>query len=255
MISSKYLSDILEEIAPLQLSKAFIEKGAYDNSGLLVKTHEGATSILLALDLTEEVVKKAVKIGADTIITHHPAIYTPLKELGEETKALLLAIKKNLNIYSLHLNLDIADKGIDQSLAEGLGGKKFKILEYVTETNGYGREFEVEKVRLENFVKKAKIEFNSKKIIYYGKKTKEIKLVASFCGAGGSSATNYQGDADLIVSSDLPHHVILKMVEEGKAVMVIPHYVAEFYGFKKFYEQLSKIKEVKITLFDDKRYR
>ncbi|MBE5756171.1 MAG: Nif3-like dinuclear metal center hexameric protein [Clostridiales bacterium] len=254
MITTKYLDCVIEKIAPLSLSKAFIEKGGYDNSGLLIKTHEDINGILFTLDLNEESIKKAVKEGCDTIITHHPAIYTPLKSLTEENKAVLLAVKKNLNVYSLHLNLDIADDGIDQSLAKGLGAKSTKILEYVTETNGYGREFEIEKTTLEKYVKMVKEEFGSNKIIFYGKKTKEIKKVASFCGAGGSNVLDYLGDADLVVSSDLPHHAILKMVEEKRAVMIIPHYVAEFYGFKKFYEKIKELK-IKTTLFEDKRYK
>lgn len=259
MINLSYLSEVIEGIAPLSLSKSFCDKGGYDNSGLLIKTHDKVNSVIFSLDLNEAVIKRAKRLGCDTVITHHPAIYNPITSLSidnADKKALILAIKENINVISMHLNLDIADGGIDQSLAEGLGGKTFKILEYITEKNGYGREFEVEETTLLQYKNKVKTKFNTQKVITYGKKNTVIKKVASFCGAGGSSALNYSGDADLIVTSDLAHHVILALIERGKNLMIIPHYVAEIYGFKRFYERVKKeIADLQFTFFEDKRFR
>ena len=259
MLTLNKLYSILDEYAPFEISRQIIKEGGYDNSGILIKQHDSVCKIMFALDISVDVVKRAKRLGCDTVITHHPAIYNPITSLSidnADKKALILAIKENINVISMHLNLDIADGGIDQSLAEGLGGKTFKILEYITEKNGYGREFEVEETTLLQYKNKVKTKFNTQKVITYGKKNTVIKKVASFCGAGGSSALNYSGDADLIVTSDLAHHVILALIERGKNLMIIPHYVAEIYGFKRFYERVKKeIADLQFTFFEDKRFR
>ena len=106
---------IIEGVSPLSLSHKMIEKGSYDNSGLLVKSTEKIEKILFSLDLSLEVVNKAIELKCDTIVTHHPAIYQPLKSLSitGETAPIVLAIKNQINVISMHLNLDIADDGIE----------------------------------------------------------------------------------------------------------------------------------------------
>ena len=67
----------LEEYAPLYLSKAFIEKGARDNSGIIIKASDEVTKAVFSLDLSEKAIELAKKTKADLIVTHHPAIYYP----------------------------------------------------------------------------------------------------------------------------------------------------------------------------------
>ena len=254
---------VLDQLAPLSLSNEMISAGHYDNSGILIKTHSTVNGVLFALDLTEECVKKAIRLKCDTIVTHHPAIYAPIKGLDFEdvsSSAVLLALKYDINVISMHLNLDIADGGIDDSLREGLGGKKYRILDYVTSTNGYGRLFEIDSLRLIDIKNNAKKTFNTKKIICYGKVNKKITKVASFCGAGSSDAERViktKEEIDLIVTSDMPHHVIQTIVESGKCIMIIPHYASEEYGFKKYYERAKERLngQIPFNYFDDKRFR
>ena len=51
-----------------------------------------------------------------------------------------------------------------------------------------------------------------------------------------------------------PASVIKELVEMGKAIMVIPHYSAENYGFNKFYERVKNQISVPAYYFDDKRF-
>lgn len=260
MYKLKEFLKIMEEFAPLSLSYKMIERGDYDNSGIIVHNHDKVKSVLFSLDLSEEAVFCAIKEGADTIVTHHPAIYMPIKNLSStgETKALLLAIKNNINVISMHLNLDVAENGIDKCLSECLGAKKSVLLDVVDKGAGYGREFEVDKISLTDFTKKLNEKLNTNKIISYGEK--EVKKIASFCGAGGSHAVsvlqNGVINADTIVTSDLQHHQLLALIEKGLNVIIIPHYIAEEYGFNKFYEfVLGKIDtQTKAYYFQDKRF-
>jgi len=242
MYSVNELLKTLEEYAPLTLSAEMIKVGAYDNSGLLIKTHDEVKKVLFSVDLSESVIARAKRLGADTVITHHPAIYTPIKSVDEqgENRVVALAIKSNLNVISMHLNLDICDKGIDFSLATKLGAKSYRIINLITAQNGYGREFSVGTgVGFSAFTAKIKKDFGSKKVLSYGSKNAKVSVVASFCGAGSSDAVEYiraGGKADTIVTSDCAHHHIKEILENGKKLVIIPHYVAEEVGFNAFYE-------------------
>ena len=253
---------LLKDIAPIELSHAFVEKGAFDNSGIIVENSSTVNKALFCLDLTFDSVKKAKSLNCELIVTHHPVIYSPLSSLtfNGENGALLKAITQKNSIISMHLNLDIAPTGIDHCLASGLNAKNYKIVNKVLGENGYGRECQVEKQTFSKFIESIKKTFNSKKIIAYGNKKDEIESVCSFCGAGGDEALEYAvngGKAEVIVTSDMKHHQILPCLEMGKKVVVIPHYVAEEYGFRKFYQNIKeKINnQVEVFYFDDKRLR
>lgn len=253
---------VLEKLAPLSLSKKQIEQGSYDNSGIIVKTHDRIGKILFSLDLSESAVKRAKRLGADTVITHHPAIYMPVKNLRCDdtlTSAVLSAAVHGLNVISMHLNLDVADEGIDAALAQGLGAVKTKILFPVEGKFGYGREFRSDCTAAQ-LAAKIKKEFGTGRALVYGNKNKVCAKTASFCGGGADYALdavkNGLTDAEIIVTSDVPHHVIKELVELGKALILLPHYVAENYGFGKFRQRfLSETNgEIPICYFEDKRF-
>ena len=252
------LVTLIDQIAPLSLSYKLIERGSYDNSGLLVKLTDSADKILFSLDLSVCAVLYAIDNGCDTIITHHPAIYSPIKEINiDNDKALALAVKNGLNVISMHLNLDVALDGIDASLCQGLGGRDIKIIEIVDSDCGYGRLATVKEQSLDSFASSIAKEFGSQKIICYG--DKPVKNVASFCGSGASTALEYLSaldDADTMVTSDISHHQLKELVENGKNVVIIPHYVSEQYGYKKFYDLVSKKldKKAQTLYFLDNRF-
>ena len=108
---------------------------------------------------------------------------------------------------------------------------------------GYGRAYDINKRALKDFCSALADEFSTKRILFYGDEGKVIQRVASFCGAGvdeGSIAFAVSQKADVMVSSDYKHHLIALAVEKGLAVVILPHYTAENYGFKKYYEKIRQ---------------
>ena len=70
----KEIISVIESFAPLSLQES------WDNSGLCVGSPEDeVTSVLMGLDCTPQLVDEAVACGADMIITHHPLIFSGLK--------------------------------------------------------------------------------------------------------------------------------------------------------------------------------
>jgi dinuclear metal center YbgI/SA1388 family protein len=90
--------------------------------------------IIVALDVTEEVVDEAIAEQADLIIAHHAIIYMPLKQLRTDSPAGKLyekLIKNDIAVYIAHTNLDVAEGGINDMMADLLKLRQLTPLEEV----------------------------------------------------------------------------------------------------------------------------
>lgn len=242
--------------APMEISDRFVGEGAYDNSGIILETEREVKTAVFCLDLTLESYNFAAAHGADVIVTHHPAIYRPIKNLTADS-ALLKAANSGLGVISNHLNLDGAKEGIDYSLAKGLGGEIVGILDDFGNGEGYGRVSVLNKT-LGEIAEDYKREFGTDKVWVYGEKSAHITKAASFCGAGlgeDETAAALAAGAELVVSADIPHHVILGALEKGLCVLCCTHYGTENYGMRKFAAKCAEeFKNLKIFFFEDKRF-
>ncbi len=247
--------NVLEKYAPTYLSNAYVKKfEAYDNVGIIVETNKDITGVLFSLDLTCEAVDKAIENNCNLIFTHHPAIYAPLKNITVDMP-IYKAINNSIGVISYHLNLDIAKNGIDYYLAEGLGGNDCSILSVIDDGIGYGRAFKLDNTTFNDVVNRYKINFNSDRVIAYGNLNEKVSNIVTLCGQGLSEKTLEQAkDADLIVSSDVQHHVILKAMELNIKLLIVTHYSSEFYGFSKVYENLFDKLGVKTILNVEDKY-
>jgi len=121
----KELLDILNKIAPFSLQES------YDNSGIqFADLDMNIVNILLSLDLTEEVLDEAIKNGINVILTHHPLLFSPLKQITKQNKPLLFkAITHKINLVAMHTNFDLAEKGLNDYVGNLLGIKKIAPLQ------------------------------------------------------------------------------------------------------------------------------
>lgn len=96
-----------------------------DKIGLQLGTlRKDIRTVLVALDVTDEVVDEAIRMQADLIIAHHAIIFRPLAHLQTDTPAGRLyekLIKHDIAVYISHTNLDVADGGINDMMAKALG--------------------------------------------------------------------------------------------------------------------------------------
>lgn len=104
----------------------------YDNSGLqLGEPDRDISSVLLTVDITEEVVDEAISKKCDLIISHHPLIFRGLKKITGRSSAeriIINAIKNNLALYSCHTNLDAFSNGVSRKFADKLNLKNPKVI-------------------------------------------------------------------------------------------------------------------------------
>ena len=256
MIDCKRLFEQLEKFAPVSLSDKLCQiDGHYDNSGIILDCQNQTDKILFCLDLTSKSVDYAIENGCGIIVTHHPAIYRPIKNLKANNPVLKCALN-SISVISMHLNFDSAKNGVDYWLSAGLGGNGQKILTSLDEGQGYGRITEVF-APAGQIVENYKKEFCTDKVFFYGDETKTVRKIASFCGSGfgdGEVAVCLENGVDMVVSADIPHHVLISALENGLAVLSCTHYSTENYGMKKIAQEFSKILNQKIYFFDDERF-
>lgn len=122
----KDVTAILEELAPLDYAES------YDNTGLLIGDPLAeVTGILVTLDTLEAVVAEAVKMKYNLIVSFHPIIFKGLRKLTGATyveRAVIMAVRNDIAIYSIHTGLDNALEGVNAKICEVLGLGKPKIL-------------------------------------------------------------------------------------------------------------------------------
>lgn len=121
MLTVQQVYDFINERAPFETQLAF------DNSGLLVgDPGREVTGIHFALDVTKTVIDEAIANGANLIVSHHPMMFSPIKQLVEtnyEARLLCRMIREGISLISAHTNLDQAPGGINDVLAQRIGLK------------------------------------------------------------------------------------------------------------------------------------
>jgi len=108
----------VEALAPREL------KMDWDNVGLLCgRRNTPVTKILVALDPFLHVCEEAAGWGAELIVTHHPLIFQAAKEITDRTEigqSILTLCANGISAINAHTNLDCADGGVNDVLAQTL---------------------------------------------------------------------------------------------------------------------------------------
>lgn len=111
------------------LNKKYPQENAIDPDqgkiGLIIGDENlTLNKLLFSLDLTFNVAKEAVALGANLIITHHPFFSNPLTTLdfkSETGLVLELMLRHKISLFSMHTNLDVGENGVNDTLADLIG--------------------------------------------------------------------------------------------------------------------------------------
>lgn len=132
---NKDIFNKLEEWAPVSLGYD------WDNNGLQVGSASNEVkNVLISLDVLEVTVDEAIEKNIDLIIAHHPLLFIGLKEIDFDTpkgRTIKKLIQHNISVYAAHTNLDIAEGGVNDLLAEKLSIQQTKPLVETSTTSLY----------------------------------------------------------------------------------------------------------------------
>ncbi len=211
----------IDEIAP------FASALEFDNAGLLVgSAGQQVSRVVLALDITLEVVKEAVKSNAQLIVSHHPVIFHPIRDLPVESVAYQLA-QHGIAAICAHTNLDMAPLwGVNAALADALG------LENVRAMTQHGGNTEtvigtVPECDPQAFAVSVKQRLK-RPTVEYCKGDRAVRHVALCSGAGGAFVADaIKSGADAFVTGEVKHHEWLLAHENGLTIVCAGHFGTE----------------------------
>lgn len=222
--------NILEKKAPFELQENF------DNAGFLVG-REGAdvTTVLITLDITEEVVQEATEQGAQLIVAHHPVIFEGIKSVTNQTLAgriLLALVENHIAAICAHTNLDAVNGGVNDILALQLGLRDISQLKQAG-TDGQGKPYGIGRVgqvpgqSLHNFAMAVKqlLEARGVRLVDGGKPVRRVAVGGGACGGMLSDALA-QG-CDTFVTSDVKYHQFLEARALGLNLIDAGHFPTE----------------------------
>lgn len=228
----------------------------WDNVGLILGYKDkNIKKILVCLDITENVVDKAVFEKVDLIVSHHPLIFSGQKTiLGDNFlgKKILKLIENNISVYGAHTNVDSADGGLNDYVLEKMAfnGKKLdfelKPLRYF-ELNEY--------TNIEDIIYRIKenLKIENVRLARSYRKNK-IKKIAITTGAGDSFISEViENKVDLFITGDLKHHIALDSIESGIYLLDIDHYGSEKLVSDLFEKVIKEIdSNIEVINFNDK---
>jgi len=224
----------------------------WDRPGLTTgNSNQTITRALLCVDVTLGVLSEAKQLGCELVISHHPLLLKGVNFLSEDQlkgELVSFAVKNSIAVYSAHTNADIVVDGVSDILAQQLGLARTEPLIATGDGIGHGRIGKLKSPQslsdYAKFVSSCLPETNAP-IRVAGDLNKMIQTVAVVGGAGDSFIPAVaQSEADLLVTSDLRHHVVLDAVSDPTnplALIDISHFAAESLWLKPTQITLSKL--------------
>lgn len=115
-MKSQLVLDTLQSLAPLETAEE------WDNVGLLLGDADSEISaVMTCLTLTPDVAAEAVRENVGLVVTHHPLLFKPVKQITAKTaegRMILSLLRHGIAVSSPHTAWDNAPQGINQQLAE-----------------------------------------------------------------------------------------------------------------------------------------
>lgn len=225
-MDKKKLIHIIENICPLSLAED------WDNCGFQI--HCGSKEIqrvLVALEVTGDVIDEAEKVGAEMILTHHPLLFRGIKAVDNNDvigNYIFRLIKAGIDVYSCHTNFDKADGGNNDYLGKLLNMQNIRPFDA---DNGFCRKGELAgEMALAELAAEtaARLGIEAKYVRAAGNPTAAVKTTGWCTGAG----TEFIADAaaegcDVFITGDLKYHEAQLAKEMGMAVIDAGHYGSE----------------------------
>ena len=213
------IAAFLEEKIPSSL------KENYDNVGLLCGFPDReVTRILVVLDITLEAIREAAVMNAELIVSHHPLIFTPMRQILENTpdgKRVIELLQNGISAVCLHTNLDRLDGGVNTALAAALGAEPEDALDMGCTCRL------PEPMSMEAFLAQARDALNATDIRFYSSGQKAEKLAV--CGGAGGDIIYKAAElgCDTVLTGEIKHHQWIDGAQLGLNLIEAGHFATE----------------------------
>lgn len=220
-----YVNDILDflwKIAPEE------RKENWDNVGLLVgRGNMPVTRVLTALDITNPVIMEAELLGAQLVVSHHPLIWDSCKHVTDRSiqqERVICLLERKIAAICMHTNLDEAEDGVDDTLAEILGLSP----ECHLAGGRIGHVSVLEKPQpMQMYLSIVRERLHAEGLRYFDA-GKLVHRVATGCGSCGDYLKDaVKAGCDTFITGDVKYNVFLEAQEYGMNLIDAGHFSTE----------------------------
>lgn len=204
---------------------------SWDNDGLMVcpNIDKEAKKVLISLDVTAKVAEYAKENGFDLILSHHPLVFKPIRQLSCESPNSEVAtslFSSGISVMSFHTRYDAGEGGMNDVLAEKLGLKVTG--SFGPEGDVLGRMCELDKpIPFTSLCNMVKDRLGSPNMFVVPWK-KEVKKVAILGGGGGSYIESAaRAGADAFITGSVSYNSLLDADQMNISVIAAGHYYTE----------------------------
>jgi len=243
MIDKTDLIQTLEQIAPPYLA------AEWDNNGMQIEpAADEIERVLIALELTPDVVREAKAGGYDLLIVHHPMFFSSgesaaqsrnirqSEAVGRYVWRLLAEPPKPVGVYAAHTAFDAAEGGLGDELRRVVGLTPWddRLHPDIAE------EFEniVPYARIGRFSNAIDLTGALARVItalgtgadirVLGEPSRHMLKVMTICGGGGDAIPfAVRTGCSLLITGDIRHHEWRQAEADGLAMIDAGHYYTE----------------------------
>lgn len=235
-VSLSRIVEITDKLFP------FAAAESWDNCGIQIgDPSRDIQAIALSLDPTPETVAFAADHACNLLICHHPLLLEPIRTVTPDElpgRTLLAAARSEVDILSLHTNLDSASGGLNDYLAARL-----HLADIVTpQPAGCARLGRLPApVRLFQLAERIAYDFAIKGVRVFSTKDKAVEVV--FCASGSGMGYLQEASAyaaDVMVTGDVRYHAAREALARGMAVIDAGHFGLEKAAVSLLAESLGR---------------
>ncbi|WP_204122805.1 Nif3-like dinuclear metal center hexameric protein [Lacticaseibacillus mingshuiensis] len=226
MVTGKTLIDRFERFAP----KSLAVPG--DPIGIQIgDATRQVHTMLVTLDVRPEVVEEAIRVNADMIFAHHPAVFRPAHNLNyadPQNRMYGDLMKHDILVYAAHTNLDRVAGGMNDWLSAALGLDEVQPFIESGEEANMGRIGTLPApVSLGDFVQQVKDTFAVRGLRVIARDLdRPVQKVAVLGGDGGKFFRDAKlAGADVYVTGDVYYHTGHDMLAADMAVIDPGHHI------------------------------
>lgn len=203
----------------------------WDNDGLMCcpDPEKEVGRVLVALDITAEVVTQAIEGGYDVIVSHHPLIFSPLRAVEPNdpvAKKVIRLLSAGITAMSFHTRLDAVEGGVNDVLANALGLSDVVSFGFGGETIGRIGTLPCP-MSAEDFAQQTKKVLGAEQIVLADAGVSVHRVAV--LGGGGSSdvAAAKSAGADTYLTGELKHNNLMDAPEIGMNLLAGGHFHTE----------------------------
>lgn len=217
----------IETIAPLALQES------WDHSGWQLRLTDGEIHrVLIALEINEQVIDEAIAVRAEVILTHHPLLFSPLREVDCNTvigNQMIKLIQNRISVYATHTPFDKCSGGNNDYIGKLLQLQDVQPME--TDTEGFCRcGLLAQGMTAADFAGYAAeaLGIDQRYFSFAGMPDDRIHKIGWCSGAGAEFLdAAFDAGCDLFLTGDVKYHTAQHARDIGMNLLDCGHYATE----------------------------